>query len=168
MEGYTFQDRGAQGMGYYRTATGDTAAAAAVADGGGFAEGLAEAGGSGGRGRGRGRGGSGRGGGRGRGKKAAAAAAAGGDDADTDGDDTAAAAAAAEDSDGCVWGPFDDPAEEDECDLEAVQGSADVAEACSEVLLPLLPFQKQFLAWGIKQVSGLVGSVLWGGAGCQV
>jgi hypothetical protein len=52
-----------------------------------------------------------------------------------------------------VWGPFDEPEQEDDLDLEAVQGSADVAEASSEVLLPLLPFQKQFLAWGIKQVS---------------
>jgi hypothetical protein len=51
-----------------------------------------------------------------------------------------------------VWGPFDDEQQGDELDLEAVQGSADVAEPSGEVLLPLLPFQKQFLAWGIKQV----------------
>jgi hypothetical protein len=33
-----------------------------------------------------------------------------------------------------------------------VQECTDVAEPVPEVLLPLLPFQKQFLAWGLKQV----------------
>jgi hypothetical protein len=34
----------------------------------------------------------------------------------------------------------------------AAQECTDVAEPAPEVLLPLLPFQKQFLAWGLKQV----------------
>jgi hypothetical protein len=38
------------------------------------------------------------------------------------------------------------------CCASAVQECTDVAEPAPEVLLPLLPFQKQFLAWGLKQV----------------
>jgi hypothetical protein len=154
MEGYTFQDRGTQGLGYYRTP-----AAAAAADGDAL-EGSVEPPSIGGRGKGRGRGG---GRGRGRGRKSSTAAAAAAVDGDVDADTAAAAAAAVaaaeeaaaaagDDSDGGVWGPFDDEQQGDELDLEAVQGSADVAEPSGEVLLPLLPFQKQFLAWGIKQV----------------
>jgi hypothetical protein len=36
--------------------------------------------------------------------------------------------------------------------LLLLQECSDVAEPAPEVLLPLLPFQKQFLAWGLKQV----------------
>jgi hypothetical protein len=75
-----------------------------------------------------------------------------------DADDEAAAAAAvagADSDDGGVWGPHggEEDEEPEEVDLECLQGTADVAEPAPEVLLPLLPFQKQFLAWGLKQVS---------------
>jgi hypothetical protein len=157
-------------MGYYRTPAAAAAAAAAV----GAADGYVEPP-TGSRG---GRGGKGRGGRGGRGRKAAAAVATGdaGEDENAAADDDAAAAAA-DDSDGGVWGPFDDSAEvEDDLDLAAVQGSADVAEPAVDVLLPLLPFQKQFLAWGIKQVCtlfpcarfGLFSLSLRGCGGCGI
>jgi hypothetical protein len=42
-----------------------------------------------------------------------------------------------------------------------MQECTDVAEPAPEVLLPLLPFQKQFLAWGLKQVRMLLLLLPW-------
>ncbi|WIA16278.1 hypothetical protein OEZ85_012982 [Tetradesmus obliquus] len=179
MPGFEFRQEGSWGSGYYRTEADQSAAAAAAA---------AEAPSS-GRGRARGRGrGRGRGGG-GRGAAAAAAAAAGDGSAEAaaepaakpkwvrkkkaaaaaaaaDSEEPEAAAAAADDDEGNVWGPFGvegepEAAVDEDPDVTALQECTDVAEPAPEVLLPLLPFQKQFLAWGLKQELGPIrGGIL--------
>jgi DNA repair protein RAD16 len=42
--------------------------------------------------------------------------------------------------------------EDEEVDLDAMYGYGEMAEPPPELLMPLLPFQKQYLAWALKQV----------------
>jgi DNA repair protein RAD16 len=54
-----------------------------------------------------------------------------------------------------VWGPFGSDEEDEELvDLDASVGYewTESMEPPPEVLMPLLPYQKQFLAWAMKQV----------------
>ena len=62
-----------------------------------------------------------------------------------------------------TWGPFGCDDEEEEVDLDTSVGYnfTEMREPPPELLMPLLPFQKQFLAWAIKQVEA--GVCVWGG-----
>ena len=74
-----------------------------------------------------------------------------------------AAAAANDAGDGGVWGPPGGFKDEEEEDLDASVGYnfTETMEPPAELLMPLLPYQKQFLAWAIKQEKGTVrGGIL--------
>lgn len=51
-----------------------------------------------------------------------------------------------------MWGPYGEVQEDEEVDLDAMYGYGEMAEPPPELLMPLLPFQKQYLAWALKQV----------------
>ena len=60
-------------------------------------------------------------------------------------------------SDHLTWGPFDsDDSEESDLD-EVAPAELPCMDPPSELLMPLLPFQKQFLYWAMQQVT-LLGS----------
>ena len=82
-----------------------------------------------------------------------------------DEDEGPGAAAAANDAgDGGVWGPpggFKDEEEEEDLDASVGYNFTETMEPPAELLMPLLPYQKQFLAWAIKQEKGTVrGGIL--------
>ncbi|GLI66752.1 hypothetical protein VaNZ11_010704 [Volvox africanus] len=141
------------------------------------AKGGRTGGGRGGR-RGRARSSSGGGGGGGSQQRRRTAATVGaiGDNGDGDGEVAAAAARDGDgdgDSDGAKddddddddnrWGPWmhDDP-DGDAAALDAVANHArDMRDPPPELLMPLLPYQKQFLAWAVRQEQGNVrGGIL--------
>ncbi|KAK9828076.1 hypothetical protein WJX81_000538 [Elliptochloris bilobata] len=94
--------------------------------------------------------GHGRGAGRGRGR-AAAAAGDGGPGSPTGGAGTAASPGGML-SPGNVWGPYDSDDEPKEpLDDSLVKKVMPEMEPPPELLMPLLPYQKEFLAWAIKQ-----------------
>lgn len=81
-------------------------------------------------------------------------------------EDGAVVAAAADGADGDnVWGPF----EEDEVDLDTSVGYnfEQQMDPPPELLMPLLPYQKSFLAWAVKQVGGrnCADGNVWGSIG---
>lgn len=84
---------------------------------------------------------------------------------DGDGEDGAGAedaGGAGDDDGGSVWGPHDED-EEPEIDLDTSVGYnfTRTMEPAAELLMPLLPYQKQFLAWAVEQEQGSVcGGVL--------
>lgn len=78
------------------------------------------------------------GGGRGRKKKAEA-------DADEDEDD------------GGVWGPYDN--ESWEALEDSITPHTHMMEPPAELLMPLLPYQKQFLSWAVQQVGRRAGAL---------
>lgn len=81
-----------------------------------------------------------------------------GENAKTGKDKKAKGGKGGNDDDNDVWGPFGEQELED-MDIDTQFPATEMMEPPPELLMPLLPFQKQFLAWAMKQVGAGGGGV---------